>query len=165
MNPALLAAGKKIAQSDTTKKVALGLGVAVVGTVMYLLFRKSKEQVMLEEIAQDTQNTINNLKVDSNNTTIDDTKAALIATGLFNAMNRFGCDYKTAWELLAPLTADDLKFVIKKFSVKPYRFWGLSTSKNAKALDLIGWLKEEMKSSPVYWPKVKKKFRDANIPF
>ena len=134
---------------------------SVVALVILVIVFKRKSKI-------DEIRLIDDLKINSEGTTITNNQAIMIVENLIGAMDQYGTDEETIIKNLKGLNKEDLLLVIKKFGVKPYNGAGLASNWIDKYFfspekNLIGWLKAELSGNDL--KTVQKIFEDNEIPF
>lgn len=137
MVPALASVGMTAVNFVNKNKKPLLIGAGVLVGV-----------IVISRVVKAATKGLSDIHPDKDNVTISDNEAKIIANSLLDAMNRAGTDEDTLFNLIAPLSKDDLLTVYRKFGVKSYGLYGLVTSPADKFigehLTLIGWLKKEL---------------------
>lgn len=151
------------------KLVITGVGVAVVGTVLFFAYRRwQKNREAKRYGAGEFAEEVKGIKINSGNLTITSGDATLIAHNLLSAMDKWGTDEEAIYDNLNRCrTKDDLLLVINKFGMKMYDGAVLADDVVAKFFgsikDLQGWLRAELNRSQT--KKVKAIYDRLGVPF
>ena len=150
--------------TDQQRTIRIAVG-GVIGLTAILLVRKYIKKKQAEAATTEYNEALQQLPIATNNLSITEAEAKVIANNLYAAMNRVGTDEDTIISLLENRNGDDLKLIIKAFGVRKYGTFGAPAFSWMKGtdLDLIGWLRKELSGSKL--TKVLGYFQKAGINF
>ncbi len=142
--------------------LTVGGGVAVLGTGLLIMRKIRKRKRNSDGTTSKVAPSLKNAKIEKTNLTISVSDAAIYANTLYGAMQNWGTDEKTIYSTINKInTKDDMLLVIKTFGMKKYLLGGRA-SFLGQDLNLIGWLKKELKERQL--ARIKPKFDSWGIP-
>jgi hypothetical protein len=159
-----------IKDQKNARLIVYGAIIVIGGITLFIIGKKIKNLFTGGGgyTQKNLQEDINNLDISSEDVTITEEDATLIASNLLIAMDRFGTDERAILDAMDQIrTRGDLLLVIRTFGVKLYS--GIDLPKNAldrlwsTAKDLSGWLRAELSGSAL--AQVKEKFDSLGVPF
>lgn len=152
--------------SSLLTKVIGGILLCGAGYVAYRIVKKGISTAS-EKFSESVQNSaLQNLKVNTNNTTLTTKEANVIANTWYGNMKDTGTSNEQEMiNSILSYSADDLKLIAKEFGYRLYNVYGAPANKllekMSTSLNLYGWLSRELSGSDL--AKITPKFREAGL--
>lgn len=129
-------------------KIPIALtSLLLLGGGAFLGYKYLKRNKNTDGTSKSVAPSIATMTIASNNLTINVDEAGLMAQSLYNAMQGFGTQEDVIYSVFERIkTRDDLLLVIKRFGLRK-NLNGTRAAFIGRDINLIGWLKEDLKES------------------
>ena len=145
-----------------TTGIKVGVPVVAIGVGVLLVRRAIKKNKNHDGSSPGNAPSLDKMTIEGDKLTITPTDAALFANTLYGAMLNFGTDEKAIYSTIDKVnTKDDMLLVIRAFGMKKY-LWGARDPWFGQKINLIGWLRSELKEKEI--AIIKPKFDSWGIP-